>query len=536
MAVVYRVEHTTLGTPHALKVLTMGGRQVKDRLVQEGRVQATLRHPHIVGVTDVLDLDGSPGLLMEYIDGPGLDDWLTKYTPTVEEAIAIFRGIVAGVGHAHARGLIHRDLKPGNVMLQVTDQAVVPKVTDFGLAKVTDKTTGASLKRTRTGMTMGTPAYMAPEQIRDSSTVDRRADLYSLGCILYELLVGETPFQGDDMLALFASIATGRYTPVKERVPEVPDRVAEVVDALLEGEPDARLADCAAILDVLDGRREGRTVAIPAGDELPAPAPMGEVGVSTLSLQSAAADVARAMTRGVSGPEAISQAPWTSHASVAATTSQPTVPPLDATYSEPEPTTSIVAARTAGVAFLGGAGLLVFGGIVVVTVAVAWFLLPDGEEPASTDVVQVEPSPEPPTPSPEPPTPSPEPAAPAPVAPVVPEPVVPAPVAPTPSPVAPAPSPVAPEPVVPEPAVPVAPDPVPEPEPPAGGTFRFSGASKVELRDPATGRTYGAGQQVPVGRYEVVVDGQNGGSKASIRKGGTTVLKCLSVMGTCVVQ
>ncbi|MCA9566321.1 MAG: protein kinase, partial [Myxococcales bacterium] len=380
MAVVYRVEHATLGTPHALKVLTMGGRQVKDRLVQEGRVQATLQHPHIVAVTDVLDIEGSPGLLMGYVDGPAMDEWLAKYKPTVEEAVVVFRAIVAGVGQAHARGLIHRDLKPGNVMLQVTDQGVVPKVADFGLAKVTDDSGGGgSMKRTRTGMTMGTPAYMAPEQIKDSSSVDRRADLYSLGCILYELLTGETPFQGDNMLALFAAIAVGNYTPIRERVPDVPRNVEEVIEALIVEDPDDRLADCASILDVLDGRGTNRTAMFPMNDGvLGPPAPIGEVGRTTLALNSPAADVARAMTRGVQAPTAISQARWTSNApvSVAPATNPPTrtrdpdAQPAGATVSvttmEPAPGDSFdastsmvrpVARGAMGVAFLGGAGL-----------------------------------------------------------------------------------------------------------------------------------------------------------------------------------
>jgi serine/threonine-protein kinase len=570
MAVVFRVEHATLGTPHALKVLTMGGKQVKDRLVQEGRVQATLQHPHIVSVTDVLDIDGAPGLLMEYVDGPSLDDWLNKYRPTIDESLRLFRGIVAGVGLAHARGLIHRDLKPGNVMLHVTEEGVVPKVTDFGLAKVTEGNQAGGLKRTRTGMTMGTPAYMAPEQIRDSSAVDRRADLYSLGCILYELIAGQTPFEGDDMLALFAAIALGNYPPIKERVPDVPDNVAAVIEALLVDDCADRLPDCAAILDLLDDRPNNQTAVFPMAEGLGPPAPIGEVGPSVLPLDSPAADVARAMTRGVQMPSEISQVGWTSTAHTASAavrgaakeapaTEEPsttsdgpaTDPPVDSAPEAFDPETSVVipvGKRAAGVAVLG-AGLLVFLLAVGLAVAIGLFFLLPGADPGPTVRVTVEPepvvpapapvvpspepvvvpTPEPVVPSPEPVVPSAEPVAPAPEpvvptpSPVAPKPVAPAPVVPAPEPVAPVPEPVAPTPE------PIAPEPV---DPPATGQFTASGAGSVVLY--TANASYAPGQPVPPGRYKVKVDGFDGGSQVTIRAGRTVDLKCVPVMGTCV--
>lgn len=548
MAVVFRVEHATLGTPHALKVLTMGGRQVKDRLVQEGRVQATLQHPHIVSVTDVLDIDGAPGLLMEYVDGPSLDDWLNKYRPTIDEAVILFRGIVAGVGLAHARGLIHRDLKPGNVMLHVTNIGVVPKVCDFGLAKVTDGSDGGNLKRTRTGMTMGTPAYMAPEQIRDSSSVDRRADLYSLGCILYELLSGKTPFDGSDMLSLFAAIAMGEYTPIQELVPDVPDNVAAVVEALLVDDVDTRLSDCAAIFDLLDGRESNVTGFFPTDGELGAPAPIGATGVSVLDLKSAAADVARAMTRGVQMPDEISQVGWTSTVnsspSALPTEVRSAAPEVESTTVQPktfDEDTSLVipvATKAAGVAVLGGAGLLVFGVAVVLSIGLTWLYLQQApSEPTGTAEVTDPVVPEPVVPEPVIADPEPVIADPEPVAPD-PEPVVPKPSAPEPVPVAPPPAPVAPSPVpvAPDPA-PVAPAPVPvpeperPPEPSPTGSFRFTGATKVELYN-ANAR-FGAGAAIPPGRYRIRVDGVDGGSAVTIRAGATVTLACVAVMGTC---
>jgi serine/threonine protein kinase len=249
MAVVYRVEHATLGTQHALKVLTVDKASIRDRLVMEGRVQASLRHPNIVQVHDVLTVGSAPALLMEYIDGPGLDEWLANYRPTIPEALSIFRGIVAGVGFAHAKGLVHRDLKPANVLLAVTDEGVQPRVADFGLVKVD----AANMKRTRTGMTMGTPAYMAPEQIRDSGSVDRRADLYSLGCLLYELVTGRPPYDATDLLELFSAVKAGAYPAPESLNAEVPPAVSAAIAGLIRVDPQQRIPDCASLLDALEG-------------------------------------------------------------------------------------------------------------------------------------------------------------------------------------------------------------------------------------------------------------------------------------------
>lgn len=249
MAVVYRVRHRALGTVHALKVLTINNSSVRERFLAEGRVQARLNHANIVGVHDVIALeDGTPALLMEWIDGPSLDGWLGEHQPDPAEAEAIFRGIVAGVAHAHALGMVHRDLKPANILIDRSTGEVVPKVADFGLVKLL----GEEGSRTRTGLTMGTPAYMAPEQMRNAKAVDQRADVFSLGCVLYELLVGRSPFAGDDFVAILTAAAAGTYERVPSLVAGVPMRLSRVVDACLIADRDQRLADCDAIVAALD--------------------------------------------------------------------------------------------------------------------------------------------------------------------------------------------------------------------------------------------------------------------------------------------
>jgi serine/threonine-protein kinase len=126
MAAVYAVRHNTLGSRHALKLLKIENEGIQRRLVAEGQVQASLRHPNIVSVTDVLIVDGQIGLLMEHIDGPALDAWLREHRPSQKDALALFRGILAGVSRAHRAGLVHRDLKPGNVLLDSADGLTIP--------------------------------------------------------------------------------------------------------------------------------------------------------------------------------------------------------------------------------------------------------------------------------------------------------------------------------------------------------------------------------------------------------------------------
>ena len=271
MATVYRVRHLTLGSLHALKVLKVQSASIRQRLVQEGRVQATLRHPNIVAVTDVIDVDGAPGLVMEFIDGPSLEGWLEHNRPPVAQAEAIFRGILAGVARAHRQGLVHRDLKPGNVLLDSSgDDGIVPKVADFGLAKILDDEEGFG-SQTRSGIAMGTPAYMAPEQVRSAKNVDQRADIFALGCILYELAGGDRPFKGEDLLETMTAVCGGEYTPLPT---DVPQRLRETVAACLVVDRDRRVADCAGIRALLSGEsRSGGGVRTP---EISAPlAPQG---------------------------------------------------------------------------------------------------------------------------------------------------------------------------------------------------------------------------------------------------------------------
>ena len=251
-AVVYLVLHKTLETRHALKVLSISSQSIRKRLVTEGRVQAMLEHPNIVSVSDVIKVGRDyPGLLMEYVEGPSLETVLRRWKYKQPDAEALFLGVVAGVEHAHKKGIAHRDLKPANVLLKNTPGGFVPKVTDFGLAK--QLMTRRDIDSTRHGVAMGTPSYMAPEQIRDAGAVDERADMFSLGCILYELYTRRRAFPGEEVLPIYNAVTRGDYIPASQLVPSIPDRVESAIRGCLQVNRDQRIPDCETLRRVLAG-------------------------------------------------------------------------------------------------------------------------------------------------------------------------------------------------------------------------------------------------------------------------------------------
>jgi serine/threonine-protein kinase len=246
MAIVYRVRHEQLGSEHALKVLTVTSKSIRARLLQEGRVQATLRHENIVSVTDVVTIGDAPGLVMELVKGPTLEDLLSHKKLLLDQVDLLAQGILRGVAAAHRQDLIHRDLKPSNILLELGHGRIVPKVADFGLAKVLDA--GGGMSQTRSGVAMGTPHYMAPEQIRDAKSVDARTDVFALGAIFYEMVSGERAFPGEDMLTIFLAISEGKARPIREHCPDLPEHMAAAIEGALQIDRDQRIASCDALL------------------------------------------------------------------------------------------------------------------------------------------------------------------------------------------------------------------------------------------------------------------------------------------------
>jgi serine/threonine protein kinase len=172
MAEVWRVVHVHLGTPHALKVLHQTTSEIRARLMEEGRIQARLQHPNLVRVTDVVELPSGIGLVMDLVEGPSLRALMDRERLPLEQALALGADIINGVAYAHTAGLIHRDLKPDNILLVPRGEDWLPRVADFGLAKALNL---EGPTRTRTGMAMGAPVIdSAMGRLDDRSRRDTR--------------------------------------------------------------------------------------------------------------------------------------------------------------------------------------------------------------------------------------------------------------------------------------------------------------------------------------------------------------------------
>lgn len=250
--VVYEATHRLIGKRLAIKCLhpQMASSPVAvQRLFREARISAALRHPNVIEVFDA----GRDGdlyyLTMELLDGVPLSDHLERELRPVEEIAGIFLAIMDGVAAVHGAGVVHRDLKPDNVfMSRGEDGALAPKVLDFGVSKLYEP---GRAQITTLGMTMGTPYYMAPEQMSDSRAVDVRADVYSLGVMLYEALSGKVPYDGDSLLEIFTRAHEGRPVPLRELRPDVPASLEALIARAMCPERDARFADVRSMREAL---------------------------------------------------------------------------------------------------------------------------------------------------------------------------------------------------------------------------------------------------------------------------------------------
>ena len=270
MATVYLARHVELRSSHAVKILNLTNETLRARALIEARSQATIRHPNVVAVTDLLRLtDGAPALVMELIDGPSLAALLKSGPLPVEVAEGIAIGILRGLGAAHNAGLIHRDLKPANVLLELSQGYAVAKIADFGLVKAASVALDQGAG-TRSGALLGTPGSMAPEQARDPREVDHRADLFSVGVILYHMVAGEPPYPTHDAIASYLCAAEGRRAPVGSLRPELPRRWIDTINAALDPDPSMRPESADAMLRLLlsDGETSATVELTGWSDEL----------------------------------------------------------------------------------------------------------------------------------------------------------------------------------------------------------------------------------------------------------------------------
>lgn len=245
MGAVWAAHHVLTGKPVALKILKGVGEEQRRRFVQEARVAAAIRHPNVVDIHDVIELaDGRPALVMDLLDGEPLDVALERKGKfELIELMGIVLSVLAGLGAAHAEGIVHRDMKPENIFLCVgpTGEHSV-KLLDFGIAKLTALASAIrhTSALTQTGSVLGTPMYMAPEQVFGEKGIDHRADFWSLGIVIYECLTGECPIQGDNVGQLFKSISQRDFPPIAKKLPELPPGIAELIDSMLSIKPEDR--------------------------------------------------------------------------------------------------------------------------------------------------------------------------------------------------------------------------------------------------------------------------------------------------------
>ena len=254
MATVYRAVDRVTGDVVALKLL--GAVAERERFLREAEMLAHFDHPNIVRYVAHGELeDGTTFLAMEWLDGESLSDRLHQGPLPVDESLALCSIVARALGHAHARGIIHRDVKPSNVMLPASGLIGEARVLDFGIAR-----RGVRRDLTRTGMLVGTPGYMAPEQARGSRDVDARADVFALGCLLYKCLTQRAPFVGESVVAVLAKVLLEEPTPLRRLMPDVPEHVERLTERLLAKDPDARPADGNEAAELLSRALRGESL------------------------------------------------------------------------------------------------------------------------------------------------------------------------------------------------------------------------------------------------------------------------------------
>jgi serine/threonine-protein kinase len=314
MGAVYEAENAWTRRRVAVKLLRpefVSNAEFVQRFTQEAQSASQIAHANIV---DVLDMGQEPSgamyIVQEYLDGCDLRRLMQDGPMKPSSALAIMVPVIEALGAAHARGIVHRDVKPENIFLaHGRDGEVVPKLIDFGISKVLHED-GESRSRTRTGIAIGTPDYMSPEQARGDTSIDARTDVWAVGAVLYEMLAGRPPFDAPSTNLIITKIITERVAPITEFVPLIPPDVAATVHRALEPQRARRFQDmgsfreavmaCSEYPDELRSRRTTARHGIPLSLAPPAipspPNPTGDTIVNAAPLAPVPANVANATT------------------------------------------------------------------------------------------------------------------------------------------------------------------------------------------------------------------------------------------------
>lgn len=246
MGVVYEAEHLKLKKHFAIKCIRSEYTQDPDfnrRFDQEAKTQALLQHANIVQVTDFIKENGQFFMVMEHVQGCGLDTLIEEKKINEEEMLSIFKDVLKGLGHAHSKGIIHRDIKPSNLMIT---QDKTAKVMDFGIALLTSEKQNGELA------IAGTPPYMSPEQIGRPEAMDHRSDIYSLGILMFQILCGKRPFDGKSIRETQTNHLHKKLPEIKPVFQESAPEISHIVRRALEKNPDNRFGDCQEFLENIE--------------------------------------------------------------------------------------------------------------------------------------------------------------------------------------------------------------------------------------------------------------------------------------------
>ncbi len=269
MSAVYSARDVALERQVAIKVLhpnLVGDAGIRRRFAREGHITRGWTHPNVVPVLGSVSTQGVIALVMERVEAPTLSDFLTRWQGGLpsRELGELAVGILSGLAAAHEHGVVHRDLKPGNVLVEQRQGRLVPRIIDFGIARVLEGTT-----YTLTGAVMGTCRYMSPEQVR-GEPVDQASDLYTFGILLYELATGSAPFEDAQPYALMMAHTTREPPPPSEQRADLEPIIEEVILACLQKDPSARPASAAVVRDRLEA---ALSVGLPDPEPRSGPAP-----------------------------------------------------------------------------------------------------------------------------------------------------------------------------------------------------------------------------------------------------------------------